>query len=140
MILTQDTVSPDPPKIGEGFQAFINTYRNVAGDQSSNFEVYGAAEGFGPNIHGGPCYWPGRSLIFQMAEKDYLKSFSYDLLSGIVQQLPTNTAFVKPVCGMPGGHSSLSANGDNEGIVWTSVPMGDGQAPPSRAPSTHSTL
>jgi hypothetical protein len=130
MKLTQDTVSPNQAKIGEGFQAFHNTYRNEAGDRSNNFEVYAAAEPFGPNIHGGPCYWPGRSLIFQMAEKDYLKSFSYDLLSSIVQQSPTKTALVKPIYGMPGGHSSLSADGENEGIVWTSVPLGDGQGAP----------
>jgi hypothetical protein len=130
MQLTQDTASPDPAKIGEGFQAFQNTYRNVAGDQSNNFEVYAAAEPFGPNIHGGPCYWPERSLIFQMAEKDYLKSFSYDLLSGTVQQSPVNTALVRPIYGMPGGHSSLSCNGEDDGIVWTSVPLGDGQGAP----------
>src|SRR6185437_2899167 len=130
MNLTQDTVSPDAAKIGEGFQAFVNTYRNAAGDQSDNFEIYGAAEGFGPNIHGGPCYWPGQSLLFQMPEKDYLKSFRYDLLSATVQEKPYRTAAVKPVYGMPGGHSSLSADGNQSGIVWTCVPLADGQATP----------
>jgi len=130
MKLTQDIASPDPVKIGEGFQAFINTYRNVPGDHGNHFEVYGAAEGFGPNIHGGPCYWPGPNLLFQMAEKDYLKSFSYNILSGNVQPSPFAVAAVKPVYGMPGGHSSVSANGDNNGIVWTCVPLGDGQGTP----------
>jgi hypothetical protein len=128
--LAQDQVSPDPAKVGEGFQAFFNTDRNVAGDKTTNYDIYAAAEPFGPNIHGGPCYWPGPSLIFQMPEKDYLKSFSYDLLSLTVNETPVRIAAVKPPYGMPGGHSSLSANHDKDGIVWTCMPLGDGMAAP----------
>jgi hypothetical protein len=129
--LTQDTTSPDPAKIGQGFQAFVNNDRNVPADRAENFQVYGAAEGFGPNIHGGPCYWRGPSYLYQMPEKDYLKAFSYDLLSGLVQQTPVRTATVRPGPGMPGGHSSVSANGDRDGIVWTLLPTNDGQWSPT---------
>src|SRR5262249_10582999 len=88
-------------------------------------------EGFGPNIHGGPCYWRGPSLLYQMPEKDYLRAFFYDRLSGLVHQAPALTATVRPGPGMPGGHSSLSANGYLDGIVWTSVPINDGQWSPT---------
>jgi hypothetical protein len=131
MGLTQDSGSPDMAKVGQGFQAFVNQDRNVAADQAANFEIYGAAENFGPNIHGGPCFWPGPSYIYQMPEKDYLKAFFYDRLTGAVQQAPVRTAVVRPGPGMPGGHSSLSANGDLDGIVWTCVPTNNGQWVPS---------
>ena len=127
MRLVQDKNSPDPAKVGEGFQAFVTSYRDVAGDLISNFQIYGAAEGFGPNIHGGPCYWRDRGLLYQMSEKDYLKAFQYDILSGTVQQQPVLKSTVQPPYGMPGGHSSLSANGDKDGVLWTCMPNGDGQ-------------
>jgi hypothetical protein len=123
MKLTQDATSPDPAKVGEGFQAFVNNDRNVAADQADLFRIYATGELFGPNIHGGPCYWRGPSFIYQMPEKDYLKAFFYDRLSGLVQQDPVKKAIVRPSPGMPGGHSSLSANEDIDGIVWTCVPI-----------------
>src|ERR1019366_8071511 len=101
---------PDAKRIGEGFQAFQNTYRDVAGDKSQNYLVYGATEAYGPNIHGGPCYWPQQGLLYQMAEKDYLKAFSYDVLSQKLLHTPALTSTVRPPYGMPGGHSSPSAN------------------------------
>jgi LGFP repeat len=131
LALTQDITSPDMAKIGQGFQAFVNNDRSVAADQASNFEIYGAAEGFGPNIHGGPCFWPGPNYIYQMPEKDYLKAFYYDQLAGLVHEMPALTALVRPGPGMPGGHSSLSANGERDGIVWTCVPTNDGQWVPT---------
>ena len=127
MQLTQDATSPNLALVGEGFQAFVNNDRNVATDAAGNYAVYATGEVFGPNIHGGPCYWPGPSLLYQMPEKDYLKAFQYDLLSGTVLESPAATAAVRPGPGMPGGHSSLSANGDVDGIVWTCVPTDDGQ-------------
>ena len=88
MNLTQDTTSPDIQRVGEGFQAFVNRYRNVSADSVDNYAVYATGEGFGPNIHGGPCYWSGPSRIYQMPEKDYLKAFYYDRLSGHVNRTP----------------------------------------------------
>lgn len=132
MALAQDQASPDPANIGEGFQAFQNTYRDVAGDKSQNYLLYGATEVYGPNIHGGPCYWPQRGLLYQMSEKDYLKAFSYDVLSQKLQQTPVATATVRPPYGMPGGHSSISADGEKDGVVWTLFPQGDGQWDPQQ--------
>jgi len=70
-----------------------------------------------------------------MPEKDFLKGFSYDLSSGHVNTTPVLQAsgpYAKPPQdGMPGGYSSLSANGARDGIVWTSMPNGNAQwAPP----------
>ncbi|WP_190858548.1 hypothetical protein, partial [Actinomadura sp. RB99] len=124
---TQDSGSPDPQRIGEGFQAFVNTYHPEFSEDD-----YGASQGFGPNIHGGPVYWSGPSYLYQMPEKDYLKAYHYDPGTGIVHHEagPVAKADVRPGPGMPGGHSSLSANGANDGIVWTIRPTQDATADP----------
>jgi hypothetical protein len=65
-----------------------------------------------------------------MAEKDALKAFQYDLSTELVTETPALTAsgsLAKPADGMPGGYSSISANGSTNGIVWTSLPTGDAQ-------------
>jgi hypothetical protein len=93
---------------------------------------YGDGEACGPNIHGGPVFWqrdtlPG--LIYQMAEKDFLKAFEYS--NGQVSDMPSKVASgtlsKPPKDGMPGGYSSISSNGAQNGIVWTSMPNGDSQ-------------
>jgi hypothetical protein len=70
-----------------------------------------------------------------MPEKDFLKAFKYDLASGHVEETPfliaSGERYTKPPTdGMPGGFSSISANGMEDGIVWTSMPNGDGQGNP----------
>jgi hypothetical protein len=127
MTLTQNKGSADLVRVGEGFQAFQNTYRDVAADAADHYAIYAAAEVFGPNIHGGAVYWPQHGLLYQMPEKDYLKAWSYDSDFGILHTTPALTAKVRPPYGMPGGHSSLSANDDKDGIIWTLFPQGDGQ-------------
>jgi hypothetical protein len=122
MRLTQDQTSPDPAHIGEGFQAFKNTWHPELTETD-----YATSEANGPNIHGCPIYWPGTSYIYQMPEKDFMKAFYYDRLNGTVQQTPVRTASVRPTDGMPGGFSSISANGNQDGIVWTILPNSDGQ-------------
>jgi hypothetical protein len=134
MQLTQDSTSPDLTGVGEGFQAFLNEDRDVAADAADNYAKYAKGQAFGPNIHGGPCYWHGPSLLYQMPEKDYLKAFHYDRLKGpkgtVLQSPVAKTTKIRPGRGMPGGHSSLSANGDTDGIVWTIVPIQDATADP----------
>ncbi|MBV9328988.1 MAG: hypothetical protein JO352_35210 [Chloroflexi bacterium] len=127
MELTQDSSSPDPQRIGEGFQAFVNTY-----DPEFSEADYGGSQTFGPNVHGGPVYWSGPSYLYQMPEKDYLKAYHYDQGTGILHHEagPIATAAVRPGPGMPGGHSSLSANGATDGVVWTLAPMQDATADP----------
>ncbi len=141
MRLTQDGLRPSAWAF-DGFQAFFNTWHRDAGrpgcpnnDTSGGCYVdpafYGRAEQFAPNIHAGPVYWArpdrGYALVYQMAEKDYLKTFTYDLRTHHVAERPRLVAGVKAPDGMPGGFSSLSANGVSTGIVWTSLPTGDAQ-------------
>jgi hypothetical protein len=121
MRLTQDQTSPDPARIGEGFQAFRNTWHPELTEAD-----YATSETNGPNIHGCPIYWQGTSYVYQMPEKDFMKAFSYDRHGGTVQQTPVRTGSVRPTDGMPGGFSSISANGDRDGIVWTIFPNSDG--------------
>ena len=123
MHLTQNATSdPSDPRIGEGFQAFVNSWH-------PEFPIghYAEGESFGPNIHGGPVYWPGTSFLYHMPEKDFLKGFRYDRTTLTVATTPALVASVRPPDGMPGGFSSLSANGNTNGIVWTLFPKGDGQ-------------
>jgi len=151
MHLTQNS-SPDAFGF-DGFQAFLNTYHladaahpvacapagGAAGCQvttscSIDPRHYGDGELCGPNIHGGPVYWPldnNHGFIYEMPEKDYLKAFRYDTGTKHVTEAPSLTATGSlsrpPTDGMPGGYSSLSANGRTAGIVWTSMPNGDAQ-------------
>jgi len=137
----------------DGFQAFLNTYHladsahqvacapagGAAGCQvtptcSIDPRHYGDGELCGPNIHGGPVYWPvdkTHGFLYEMPEKDYLKGFRYETGTKHVTEAPGLTAMGSlsrpPTDGMPGGYSSISANGGNAGIVWTLMPNGDAQ-------------
>lgn len=97
-------------------------------------EAYKKDEQYGPNIHAGPVFWQDSAthgFIYKMAEKDFLKSFDYDITSGSVGTSPAFVATVRPGAdGMPGGFSSISANGTRDGIVWTIVQQADSQGGP----------
>jgi hypothetical protein len=123
MALSQDA-TPGPDGL-EGFQAFENTWH-----PTFTHRDYEMGELFGPNIHGNPIYWTGTNYVYQMPEKDYLKAFRYHPATGVFQETPAVTAsgsWARPRDGMPGGFSSISANGDSNGIIWTSLPQRDGQ-------------
>jgi LGFP repeat len=137
-----------------GFQAFINTYHNdnskpacppapPAAGCNTGFnggvcfvdpKQYGNGELCGPNIHGGPIFWQNSAttaIVYEMPEKDFLKGFKYDFATHKVTEAPILTASGSlakpPTDGMPGGFSSVSSNKMKEGVVWTSMPFGDGQ-------------
>jgi hypothetical protein len=86
---------------------------------------YKNGESYGPNIHTGPVFWQNSAnhgFIYKMSEKDYLKAFDYDINAGTVNPTPAAYATVRPAHdGMPGGFSSISANGQKDGVVWTVV-------------------
>src|SRR5205085_2655962 len=103
----QDATTSDPARVGEGFQAFRNTWHPDLTEAD-----YASSETNGPNIHGCPIYWHGTSYVYQMPEKDFLKAFAYNRHTKSVRQTPVLTASVRPTDGMPGGFSSISANGD----------------------------
>jgi outer membrane protein assembly factor BamB len=156
-VLDRDSMAAD-----QEFQAFFNTYHLKSPQNSApccpGFKVvhadpgcttvsqcyvlpsrYSDDQGFGPNIHGAPVYWQSENsdfgLIYKMPEKDFLKAFRYDLRTHRVSESPILVATEKPSDGMPGGFSSISANGGRDGIVWTAFhPLADatGSTQPGR--------
>jgi hypothetical protein len=129
MQLTQDT-QKDPLRIlGQGFQHFHNTYLShppIPG-QPIPVEWYAAGEMYGPNIHGAPIFWSGTNWIYHMPEKDYMQAYPYDPMGGTLGHVHSALSNVRPVDGMPGGFSSVSSNGAQDGIIWTLFPQVDGQ-------------
>jgi hypothetical protein len=149
--LAQDL--PAPPGRAEGFQAFVNSYHDdpraaaCATQPRSTFPTncetavvpgcyvaparYQDGEDCGPNVNSGPVYWsaagPGFGLVYQMAGRDFLKSFRYDTATHHLDATPFATSSVRAVEGMSGGFSSLSADGARDAILWVSYPLGDGQ-------------
>jgi hypothetical protein len=109
----------------EGFQAFENTWH-----PTFTHRDYEMGELYGPNLHSAPIYWPGTSYVYQMSEKDFLKAFFYDPSTNVLSSTASVTAtgsWARARDGMPGGFTSLSANGNSNGIVWLSLPQADGQ-------------
>lgn len=147
MTLAQD---PAPPGGFDGFQAFTNTYHNNSGQPACSAHGgavgcdaqpgttcyvdptrYGNGEICGPNIHSTPVFWQeannGFGYIYQMPEKDFVKAFKYDNSTQHVTEAAAVVGPEKPPDGMPGGFSSLSAAFSTNGILWTNLPLGDGQ-------------
>lgn len=139
MQLTQNQAGSGgvPPGGSDGFQAFINTWHNDPSQPQCMAGVitqtlcympqsrYGEYELYGPNIHTGLIYWNGR--IYSMPEKDFIRAYPYDPVSGVMGTTPLAVSTVRAPDGMPGGALSLSANGASNGIVWASIPKYDGQ-------------
>jgi hypothetical protein len=149
-VLDPETMAPTqnpptggvPPGGSDGFQAFINTWHDdpdlectyawIPGRKCHMTRTrYENSEAYGPNIHGGPIFWPGANpsygLIYGMPEKDYLRAFQYDNATHHVATSPSTVSAVRSPDGMPGSHLSLSANGNTAGIIWAAVPKFDGQ-------------
>jgi hypothetical protein len=151
MQLSQD--QPTPAGNDDGFQAFYNTWHLksidnpmecalIGGPQGCKIdpttpcyvlpENYDFGEKCGPNIHAGPVVWteadPDFSLIYQMAEKEYVRAFRYDKSTHHVDENVFLQGSVRPQDGMPGGFSTLSANFDRDAILWVNYPLEDAQA------------
>jgi hypothetical protein len=134
-VLDQATMHLTQDRDTDGFQAFYNTWSGI--DPSH----YGDNESNGPNIHAGPIYWQGPDstfgMIYEMPEKDYLKGFKYDLAQSRVlysldpsgRVLPALQSSIRAPNGMPGGFSSLSADRNQNGIIWTSYLPSDNGLP-----------
>jgi hypothetical protein len=144
MHLTQNA-SPSgstPPGGGDGFQAFINSWHDDSALPACtniliNRHCFMAHTGYeddeitGPNIHSGPVYWdaanPSYGMLYGMPEKDYLRAFRVDRATHQIETAAMKVGALRSPDGMPGSPLSFSANGSNGGIVWASVPKGDGQ-------------
>lgn len=91
----------------------------------------------GPHLHGAPTFWrvsKDRGYLFHWAETDFLRRFTYNYrtrrINWSIGRAGTERAdnCVDHLnCPMPGGVTSLSANGSTDGIVWATTPQpGDG--------------
>jgi hypothetical protein len=82
------------------------------------------------HIHGGPVYFNSDvngPSIYVWGENDKLRGFEYNATTGLLNTTPFATStMTAPVTNdngaMPGGFLSVSANGDDNGIVWASTP------------------
>jgi outer membrane protein assembly factor BamB len=110
----------------------IPDHRTAIGDSMKtpgcflDHACYQLDQGFGPNIHAGFVYWestdPQTGLLYALAEKEYLRAFRYHRNTGHVDEVPAMTnQNIRVPNGMPGGALSISANGQQNGIVWTSL-------------------
>jgi len=92
---------------------------------------YQDGEDCGPNVNGAPLFWSragdGFGLVYQMAGRDHLKSFRYDLRARRLDPRPFTVSDVRAVEGMSGGFASLSADGGAGAVLWVSYPLGDPQ-------------
>jgi hypothetical protein len=86
---------------------------------------YQYCQAYGPNIHAGFVFWQlddSSGLLYAMPEKENVEAFEYDVLKGTVGEKPVATSKLIVPDGMPGGALSVSANGNQDGIVWVSMP------------------
>jgi hypothetical protein len=101
---------------------------NTSADQvKQEFQaVYGKGTS---HIHGGPVYFNSDTngpTIYNWGENDVLRAFSFNgttlnttpLAMGTLTAPQTNNDGA-----MPGGFLSISANGDDDGILWASTPF-----------------
>jgi hypothetical protein len=83
-------------------------------------------QGMGPNIHAGFALWDGfptasKARLYALAEKDFLKSFEYDMTTGLVAETPVAVnEQIRSPDGMPGGAVSISSDGGTNGVLWVS--------------------
>jgi hypothetical protein len=117
----------DWSKPTQQFQAFFNSWHS--GISPCDYDL---DQTYGANIHGIPVSWtPAQStstLVYDMPEKDYLKSFEVDQ-TGKFDERPfasTLESGIRSARGMPGGFLSLSANGGLDGIIWASAVVENG--------------
>jgi outer membrane protein assembly factor BamB len=78
------------------------------------------------HIHGSPVYWNSAArgrLVYIWPEQTRLKAFQYDAQTHF-RKKPVAKGPKAPH-GMPGGFLSISANGDHDGIIWTTSPLSE---------------
>src|SRR5215469_13619453 len=88
------------------------------------------------HIHGAPAYWgdPNETnpqdarerSLYVWPERDRLRSFGYRKTAGKEGKFITKPLATGPEgarIGMPGGFLSISANGEENGILWASLPL-----------------
>jgi outer membrane protein assembly factor BamB len=77
------------------------------------------------HIHGAPVYWNSAQrgpLVYVWPEVTPLKAYSYDPVAKHFRKKPVMTGPQAPH-GMPGGFLSISANGNQNGLLWATTPL-----------------
>ena len=102
---------------------------NASGDQvRQEFQaIYGVGTS---HIHGSPSYFDSDvngPTIYVWGENDVLRSFLFNSTTGKLNTNPLATSnMTAPATNndgaMPGGFTSISANGNSNGILWASTP------------------
>jgi hypothetical protein len=85
------------------------------------------------HIHGGPVYFDSDQngpTTYIWGENDVLREFLFNPTTGLLNTTPIATStMTAPVTNndgaMPGGFLSISANGNQNGILWASTPYND---------------
>ena len=117
----------------EGVLYLANT-GGLGGFNASNDQVrqeFQAIYGVGTShIHGSPSYFDSDKngpTIYVWGENDVLRSFLFNSTTGLLNTNPWATSTMTAPAtnndgAMPGGFTSISANGNTNGIVWASTP------------------
>jgi outer membrane protein assembly factor BamB len=102
---------------------------NASSDQvRQEFQaVYGVGTS---HIHGGPVYFNSDQngpTTYVWGENDVLRGFLFNATTGLLNTTPfAKSTMTAPVTNndgaMPGGFLAISANGQNNGILWASTP------------------
>jgi outer membrane protein assembly factor BamB len=91
------------------------------------------------HLHGSPAYWKSAvhgPMLFVWGENGNLRAYALDVASGKAKLLAHGAEFAsedlaspsnRSLGGMPGGMLAVSANGEDQGIVWATAPL-DGDA------------
>jgi hypothetical protein len=89
--------------------------------------VYGVGSS---HIHGGPIYYNSNAngpSTYVWGENDVLRGFQFNTTTGLLNTTPfAKSTMTAPATNndgaMPGGFLAISANGDDNGILWASTP------------------
>jgi len=109
--------------ISQSFQAFTNTYHPDWNFGCPRPVPTGCADWkAGPHLHGSPTFWNNR--LYHWSEKDHLKLFRFGTAYNRFDETPLVGDVLATANLMPGGLTSLSANGNTpgSGIVWATLP------------------
>src|SRR6202021_36639 len=83
------------------------------------------------HIHGSPSYFDSNvngPTVYVWGENDVLRSFLFNSTTGYLNTTPWATSTMTAPAtnndgAMPGGFTSISANGNTNGILWASTPF-----------------
>jgi outer membrane protein assembly factor BamB len=82
------------------------------------------------HVHGSPVYFPALRRLYVWGEEDVLRAFHLDAGGHFTPRQATLGQVVAPN-GMPGGMLSLTANQEQDAILWVAIPL-NGDANRSR--------